>query len=175
MFLGGIRRADMSLRRRRDDSHPDDASISSRTRSKSLQVSDGAPSAPNGAQMTTSKTVGEHSNKLKSFRVRLYSTIVLIFSFVSIIYAGHVPLMGMVLAIQTIMVKELFQLAREAQTERTLPGFRAQQWYFYFVAAFWVYVRFIKNNLMVEITSSAALSRLLGTMIRRHTFISYSL
>eukprot|EP00889_Picochlorum_renovo_P006011 jgi/Picre1/33041/NNA_008367.t1 len=117
----------------------------------------------------------EHSNKLKSFRIRLYSTIVLIASFSFIIYAGHVPLMGMVLAIQTVMVKELFQLAREAQRERSLPGFRAQQWYFYFVAAFWVYVRFIKNNLIVEITSSAALSRLLGTMIRRHTLISFSL
>jgi len=119
--------------------------------------------------------LSEHSNKLKSFRIRLYSTIVLIASFSFIIYAGHVPLMGMVLAIQTVMVKELFQLAREAQRERSLPGFRAQQWYFYFVAAFWVYVRFIKNNLIVEITSSAALSRLLGTMIRRHTLISFSL
>ena len=117
----------------------------------------------------------EHSNKFKSFRIRLYSTLVLILLFTSIIYAGHVPLMAMVFAIQTVMVKELFQLAREAQRERTLPGFRAQQWFFYFVAAFWVYVRFIKNNLMVEITSSAALSRLLGTMIRRHTLISYSL
>lgn len=170
----------MSLRQRTIESYSEDTSISSRTRSKSRRASNGtsgphARSVSNGLQRTSSKTVGEHSNKLKSFRVRLYSTLVLIFSFVSIIYAGHVPLMGMVLAIQTIMVKELFQLAREAQRERTLPGFRAQQWYFYFVAAFWVYVRFIKNNLMVEITSSAALSRLLGTMIRRHTFISYSL
>jgi len=105
----------------------------------------------------------------------LYSTLVLIASFVFIIYAGHVPLMVMVLAIQTVMVQELFQLAREAQKECSLPGFRAQQWYFYFVAAFWVYVRFIKNNLMIEITSSAALSRLLGWSIKRHTLISFSL
>jgi phosphatidate cytidylyltransferase len=117
----------------------------------------------------------EHSNKLQSFRVRLYSTFVLIISFAAIIYTGHVPLMGLIFSIQTIMVKELFQLAREAQRERRLPGFRAQQWYFYLVAAFWVYVRFIKNNLIVEITSSAALARLLGTMIRRHTLISYTL
>lgn len=113
--------------------------------------------------------------RFKSFRIRLYSTLVLIGSFVAIIFAGHVPLMGMVFAIQTIMVQELFQLARVAQRERSLPGFRAQQWYFYFVAAFWVYFRFIKNNLMVEITSSAALSKLLGWMIRRHTLLSFSL
>jgi len=152
-----------------------------------MAVSSGSPSGPMTRARTktrgrrddaTGKAPGagsEHSNKLKSFRVRLYSTLVLITSFVAIIYAGHVPLMGLIFSIQTVMVKELFQLAREAQRERRLPGFRAQQWYFYLVAAFWVYVRFIKNNLMVEITSSAALARLLGTMIRRHTLISYSL
>jgi len=39
------------------------------------------------------------------------------------------------------MVKELFTLARHAQAERKLPGFRAQQWFFFMVAAFWVYIR----------------------------------
>jgi hypothetical protein len=40
-----------------------------------------------------------------------------------------------------MMVKELFTLARHAQAERKLTGFRAQQWYFFFVAAFWTYIR----------------------------------
>lgn len=40
-----------------------------------------------------------------------------------------------------LMVKELFTLARHAQAERKLPGFRAQQWYFFCTAAFWVYIR----------------------------------
>jgi hypothetical protein len=40
-----------------------------------------------------------------------------------------------------MMVKELFTLARRAQAERRLPGFRAQQWFFFGVAAFWVYIR----------------------------------
>lgn len=42
---------------------------------------------------------------------------------------------------QTLMVKELFKLARHAQAERRLPGFRAQQWCFFLVATFWVYIR----------------------------------
>lgn len=42
---------------------------------------------------------------------------------------------------QVMMVRELFALARVAQQERKLPGFRAQQWYFFFVAAFWMYIR----------------------------------
>ena len=99
----------------------------------------------------------------------------LIGSFIGIIYAGHVPLMFMIFAIQTVMIKELFALARVAQQERKLPGFRAQQWYFYLVAALWVYVRFIKNNLMVEITSSARLASILGLVLRRHTLVCFSL
>lgn len=83
--------------------------------------------------------------------------------------------MFMILAIQTVMIKELFALARVAQQERKLPGFRAQQWYFYLVAALWVYVRFIKNNLMVEITSSARLASILGLVLRRHTLVCFSL
>ena len=43
--------------------------------------------------------------------------------------------------LQAMMVKEVFKLARHAQAERKLPGFRAQQWYYFFVAAFWVYIR----------------------------------
>lgn len=153
----------------------------SRTKSEAKEENKNSLIQPNGRRKATEpneeryQATVEHKSKFKSFRVRLYSTIVLISSFAAIIYAGHVPLMMMVLAIQTVMVKELFQLAREAQRERSLPGFRAQQWYFYFVAAFWVYLRFIKNNLMVEITSSAALARLLGWAIRRHTLISFSL
>lgn len=39
------------------------------------------------------------------------------------------------------MVKELFFLASIRQKENSLPGFRLQQWYFFAVAAFYLYVR----------------------------------
>lgn len=115
------------------------------------------------------------ASKYRSFRTRFISSIVLIASFLTIIWAGHVPLMFMVLGIQTMMVKELFTLARHAQAERKLPGFRAQQWFFFCVAAFWSYVRFIKNNLVVEITSSARLARMFGWLLKRHTIVSFYL
>jgi hypothetical protein len=35
--------------------------------------------------------------------------------------------------------------------------------------------RFIQKNLLVEITSNARLARLFGWLLRRHTFVSYSL
>jgi phosphatidate cytidylyltransferase len=83
--------------------------------------------------------------------------------------------MFMILGIQMMMVKELFALARVAQQERKLPGFRLQQWYIFMVAAFWLYLRFIKNNLMVEISSSAQLARLFGWLLKRHTILSFTL
>lgn len=103
------------------------------------------------------------------------STIILIAVFLAIIWAGHVPLMFMILGIQTMMVRELFCLARVAQQERKLPGFRAQQWYFFGVATLWVYLRFIINNLSVEMTSSARAAHLLGWVIRHHTILCFSL
>lgn len=131
--------------------------------------------SPEAEGSQTEADLGRHTSKLRSFRLRLYSTIVLIGSFSAIIYAGHVPLMFMILGIQTVMVKELFALARVAQEDRKIPGFRAQQWYFYIVAAIFMYIRFIKKNLVVEITSSARLFHLLGWVIRRHTMISFSM
>jgi hypothetical protein len=43
--------------------------------------------------------------------------------------------------LQHAMVKELFAMARVRQSDRKLPGFRAQQWYFFYVAAFYIYLR----------------------------------
>lgn len=42
---------------------------------------------------------------------------------------------------QFLMVREVFALARVRQQEKKVPGFRAQQWYFFFVAAFYLYIR----------------------------------
>ena len=40
------------------------------------------------------------------------------------------------------MCRELFKLARQGLVgERAVTGTRAQQWYFFFTAAFWLYLR----------------------------------
>jgi CDP-diglyceride synthetase len=49
--------------------------------------------------------------------------------------------MLLLLLLQLLMIKELFHLARVAQKDLKLPGFRAQQWYFFFVATFYLYLR----------------------------------
>eukprot|EP00879_Flechtneria_rotunda_P011161 GHRR01011659.1.p1 GENE.GHRR01011659.1~~GHRR01011659.1.p1 ORF type:complete len:439 (+),score=91.96 GHRR01011659.1:139-1455(+) len=109
-----------------------------------------------------------------SFKIRTVSTLAMIAGFLLMIYIGHVPLVFLVLSLQFLMVKELFMLARVAQKDKRIPGFRAQQWYFFFVATFYLYLRFIKNNLLVELTSSKYMSALTW-LLRRHTITSYSL
>lgn len=48
--------------------------------------------------------------------------------------------------LQCLMVREMFALARVAQQEKKVPGFRAQQWYFFFVAAFAMYIRQVASD-----------------------------
>lgn len=117
--------------------------------------------------------------------IRTKSTLSMVGSFILVIYLGHVPLMFMIFAIQATMCRELFKLARSDQQQRQpqqrsrrkrpVTSTHFQQWYFFLTAAFWMYLRFVQTNLLVEITSNARLARVFGWLLRRHTFVSYSL
>eukprot|EP00210_Caulerpa_lentillifera_P007473 g7141.t1 len=136
---------------------------------------DGLIEAEDTSGSTKPKVIPNMSSKLRSFKVRFFSTVFMISSFLFIIYMGHVPLVMLVLFIQWCMISELFNLAREAQKENQLPWFRAQQWYFFGVATFFFYLRFIKHNLWIELTSDAKLSRLFSWLLKKHSLISYIL
>eukprot|EP00775_Hariotina_reticulata_P004661 gene4661-4914_t len=90
----------------------------------------------------------EKKAKAASFKTRTASTITMIAGFLVMIYLGHVPLMFLV--------------------------FTLQQWYFFFVATFYLYLRFIKNNLLVELTANKYMAAF-AWLLKRHTIISYSL
>lgn len=45
------------------------------------------------------------------------------------------------LFLQGAVVREFFAIARNPQMDRRLPGFRAQQWYFFLVSTFYLYGR----------------------------------
>lgn len=161
-----------SLRRRHSRSGSKGSTRDSPDRQPGTPRSTGAQGGPASSLLINQK------DRYRSFRVRFASSIVLIGSFLAIIYAGHVPLMFMILGIQTMMVKELYALATHAQRLRKPAGFtdrRILPWYFFAVAAFWMYIRFIKSNLIVEITSSARLARMFGWLLKRHTIISFYL
>ena len=60
------------------------------------------------------------------------------------------------------MVNELFTLAAHKHVEKGLPGFRLQQWYFFFAAAFFGYGRMLKNNLLAEVAENDWLPGVIG-------------
>ena len=71
--------------------------------------------------------------KMRSFAIRTASTVFLIGGFLTFLWAGHVPLMFLVLILQVLMVKEVFNLGKMDKEEDQLPGFRALQWFFFWV------------------------------------------
>ncbi len=48
------------------------------------------------------------------------------------------------LPLQFLVARELFRIAYVAQkSKRSLPLIRTQQWYFFFTAVFWLYLRYV--------------------------------
>ena len=63
--------------------------------------------------------------------IRTLSSVWMIGGFVLIVYMGHLYIWAMIVVIQLYMAQELFTLARAAQREKQLPGFRLLNWYVY--------------------------------------------
>lgn len=72
------------------------------------------------------------------------------------------------------MVAELFALAAQKNIEKGLPGFRLQQWYFFACAAFFVYGRMLKSNILVELSENPQLPHILSAPYapRAHSHLS---
>uniref|UniRef100_A0A7S0VIE3 Phosphatidate cytidylyltransferase n=1 Tax=Polytomella parva TaxID=51329 RepID=A0A7S0VIE3_9CHLO len=114
--------------------------------------------------------------KLRSLKTRTISSVALIASFVGFIYAGHVPLMFLILILQTLVANELFKLSRVATQEKKVPYYRLQKylpWYFFFVAIFWLHLRFIHHNLLLELSSDRRFARAFFWLVKHHELISY--
>lgn len=80
-----------------------------------------------------SKSNGSHllvndQNKYKSMWIRAYSSMWMIGGFTVVIYLGHLYIWAMVVIIQIVMARELFNLLRRAHEDTRLPGFRLLNW-----------------------------------------------
>jgi phosphatidate cytidylyltransferase len=78
-----------------------------------------------------------------------------------------------------MIVQELFTFARKADGGKSMPLFRTQQWYFFAVACFYLYGRFVRKNFTM---SAIVLGESLGGrkgfvawLLSRHLMISYTL
>ena len=116
--------------------------------------------------------------KWSSFRVRLVSGLCLMATFISAICSGHLHVWIMILAIQTIMVHELFTLAYQIRNEkRNLPWFRTQQWWFFLCAVFYVHGRFLIHGAHPSIMTKATgpTQSFVQWCLNHHTFVSYAM
>ncbi|GAB4858084.1 phosphatidate cytidylyltransferase, variant 2 [Ancistrocladus abbreviatus] len=114
-------------------------------------------------------------NKYKSMWIRTCSTLWMIGGFVFIVYMGHLYICAMVVVIQILMARELFNLLRKAHEDRQLPGFRLLNWHFFFTAMLFVYGRFLSQRLVNTVTSDKVLYQLVSSLIKYHMVICYFL
>jgi phosphatidate cytidylyltransferase len=138
--------------------------------------------SPKGAK----KLARNISNKWSSFRARTASGLILGAAGLITLFHGAMATMVMIFAVQTLMMKELFDLSEsqeKAKMESAGMRFRLQKWYFYFCAAFTLYGRMgrhfylaslaEKGHFFVDETTKFA--RIMTWVIVHHSFISYSL
>uniref|UniRef100_A0A803KQ04 Phosphatidate cytidylyltransferase n=1 Tax=Chenopodium quinoa TaxID=63459 RepID=A0A803KQ04_CHEQI len=125
---------------------------------------------PNGGNL-----LANDRNKYKSMWIRTHSTLWMIGAFVLTIYMGHLYICAMVILIQILMAKELFNLLRKVREDRDLPGFRLLNWHFFFTAMLFVYGRFLSQRLVNTVTSDKVLFKLVGFLTKYHMVICYFL
>ncbi|KAG0616981.1 hypothetical protein M758_5G156700 [Ceratodon purpureus] len=118
----------------------------------------------------------ETAKKYRSMWIRTLSSIWMIGGFILIVYMGHLYIWAMIVVIQLYMAQELFALARAAQREKQIPGFRLLNWHFFLTAMLYVYGRFLNKHLVKTIHSDHLIPYLFKYgLIKYHMLICYSL
>lgn len=107
--------------------------------------------------------------KWKNWWTRFIWTWVMIFGFMAILYAGPVYTMGLVLALEIMVYKEVLSISKIPQQERQLPWFRALHWYFFCNANYLLYgesiIYYCKEYVFVD--------AFLMPLATHHRFISF--
>ncbi|KAJ8452779.1 hypothetical protein Cgig2_014542 [Carnegiea gigantea] len=117
----------------------------------------------------------DNNSKYKSMWIRTYSTIWMIGGFAFIIYMGHLYICAMVIVIQILMARELFNLLRKIREDRHLPETYQLNKHFFFTAMLFVYGRILSPRLVNTVTSDKVLYKLVSNLIKYHMVICYFL
>ncbi|THU62755.1 hypothetical protein C4D60_Mb01t08470 [Musa balbisiana] len=114
-------------------------------------------------------------NKYKSMFVRARSSLWMLLGFSLVVYMGHLYICGLIVGIQIFMARELFNLRKQANEDRQLPGFRLLNWYFFFTAMLFAYGRFVSQQLVNTVASDKPLYQVVNGLIKYQMFICYFL
>jgi len=145
----------------------------------------------------TSAAAGAQSEKkwdklLQKMKTRVLSAVVLAAGLSLVVYGGHVCLWAMLVAFQVVIAKELFAIqqktlaagdkidskeATDGDGSGATPSFWWHQWWFFWTAAFWLYGRYIRRNLMQEVVTLQAdwlLAKGIKFLLKYHALASLS-
>ncbi|KAJ3267689.1 hypothetical protein HK104_005704 [Borealophlyctis nickersoniae] len=111
------------------------------------------------------------SKKWQNAFVRGIWTLVMIFGFLAILMAGHVWVVLLVVATQTLVYKEVISIGIVPSKERRLPWNRTIHWYFLLSTNYFLYgesiIHYFKESVLVD--------AFLMPLATHHRFISFSL
>jgi len=113
---------------------------------------------------------------LTKMRTRVVSSVVMAVGLALTVYGGHVFLWVMLLAFQVIIAREIFEVQRTKSAADYKPSFWWHQWLFFWTAAFYLYGRYIRRNLMVEVVvlnSDWLLTHVIKLALKYHALMSF--
>ncbi|KAJ3098500.1 hypothetical protein HDU97_003956 [Phlyctochytrium planicorne] len=109
--------------------------------------------------------------KWRNWWVRSFWTFVMVGGFITILLAGHIWVVLLVVVIQTLVYKEVISIAHIPSKEKKMPWFRTMNWYFLLSTNYFLYgqtiIQYFKQSIFVD-----ALGVYLAT---HHQFISFIL
>ncbi|CAN4103977.1 unnamed protein product [Withania somnifera] len=99
----------------------------------------------------------------------------MLITIIIILYLGHLYICAMVVVIKIIMTSELFNLLRQRDEDRCLPGFGLLNWYFFFAGMLFVYGRILSQQLVNAATIDEFSYKLVSKVIKYHMVFCYFL
>ena len=162
----------------RSNANHDNRRISSSTSGES--VSDPGSPHPNGdiksangviPKLKESAKSSDYEQKKEKFITRATWTFAMIGAFFTALLSGHIYILMIITAVQTLVFKEVIAVAQVPAREKNLPLTRSLNWYFFAVVMYFLYgesiIYYFKHILLVD--------KVLIVFATHHRFLSFML
>ena len=142
--------------------------VDHRRPSSSTDASEGSP-LKNGNEKSDGPPQSEYEKKKATFITRTIWTLVMIGTFFTSMFAGHIYILMIITAVQIISFKEVIAIAQVPQKQKSLPLTKSLNWYFFAITIFYLYgesvIYYFKHVLVVD--------KILLPFATHHRFISF--
>ncbi|CDK27087.1 unnamed protein product [Kuraishia capsulata CBS 1993] len=132
------------------------------------------PSAKKEQNVPTT-VVNEKETKKQAFVVRTIWTLLMIFGMFSIIGAGHIWTIALVLVLQTLVFKECITITTETARLQNLPFTKTLNWYFLFTSIYYLDGKSLMSYFTTLFLKTNVPIAIIRSMTAHHKFIAYCL